>query len=418
MGTDPVVDGRAEAPPFDLAPFAEANPEARVIREGSVYHIEKPWGDETLRGRVPFEASAAAEALNAVRLPPAFSGLLHRDTNDLEFIFGPVDANDELRTRRFAFSFCGLTLQCEFADASERLAHVVNAMRPSGQPSHTEFRNVPYVRTFLRVARTAVEPRTVLTSFWLRGCTLPEDLWPNLARHLNFYMTYFDRRSPRIIVHEDTVVRPVDRPTRHLFGPFPSHIAARRLDPYMLTLSESGLPGDEPMRTFLYSYQVLEYAAFYYLKEELANTIRRIVTSPDIVVRGEEASRQILDALVEERTSEEAKIAAVVSQAVDPAALWREIEAKAAFFSEPTKFEGGFELPQLIKKGWTLDDFRAAWLPKVPDSFRKLRNALLHAREQRLSRCIAPSVGNAALLRPWAGLISIASNQVVLFGAN
>jgi hypothetical protein len=185
----------------------------------------------------------------------------------------------------------------------------------------------------------------------------------------------------------------------------------------MLTLWESGLPGAiEPVRSFLYNYQILEYAAFYYLKEDLARTIRRIVSMPDIVVRADEASRQILDALVEERTTEEAKIASVVQQAVDPAAVWAEIESKADFFADPTEFEGGFTLPALIKKGWGLDDFKHAWIPKLPDSFRKLRNALLHAREQRLARCIAPTALNNHLLRPWNGLISVASSQIILFG--
>lgn len=140
------------------------------------------------------------------------------------------------------------------------------------------------------------------------------------------------------------------------------------------------------------------------------------MSSPDIVVRSDEASRRILDVLVDERTSEEAKITAIVQQAVDPAALWSEIESKADFFSEATEFDGGFVLPALIKKGWGLEDFKAAWTPKVPDAFRKLRNALLHAREQRMARCVAPTGRNQHLLRPWTALIGIASNQVILFG--
>lgn len=256
----------------------------------------------------------------------------------------------------------------------------------------------------------------VLTSFWIRNCEIAEADLPRLARHLNFYMRYFDRASPMVMLHEDTVGREGGRPTRFLFGPFPAHIAARRLDSYMLTLWDSGLPSNGPVRSLLYNYQILEYAAFYYLKEELARTIRRIVSSPDIVVRADEASRRILDALVEERASEEAKITSVIQQAVDPAALWAEIATQETFFSKPTEFEGGFALPALINEGWSLEDFRRAWIPKVPDSFRKLRNALLHAREQRLSKCIAPTARNGSLLRPWSVLVSIASSQIILFG--
>ena len=410
----PLADGR-------LGSFARLNPEAAIEVQEKALLISKPWGDDSVLIRVSFEAQPTADALNMLRLPPAFSGVWHADTHDLEFIYGPSPADSDLRKRKFAFEFEGSALTCEFGDASDRLVHLANAARPVGPPSPSDLRNLSTLRGFLRYKKSLEardEPiHLALTSFWIRACNLPERDLPRLARHLNFYMRYFDRRSPMIIVHETPGPRAAQRPRQHLFGEFPAHIAARPLDPYMLTLWDSGLPGAiEPVRSFLYNYQVLEYAAFYYLKEELARTIRRILSSPDIVSRADEASRRILDTLVDERTSEEAKIAAVVQQTVDPAALWADIEGVGEFFCEPTEFDGGFTVPALIKKGWTLDDFRAAWVPKVPDTFRRLRNALLHAREQRLSRCIAPSSRNSDLLRPWSSLISVASSQIILFG--
>jgi len=412
-----------EAPrstPINLESFAHVNPEATVETTEEAFLVSKPWGDDSLTFRVSHEARAVADALNSLRLPPRFSAIWHRDTLDIEFIYGPIPANDELRGRRFTFYFDGRPLVCEFAEASERLVHVANSSRIVGR-SLTLYRNLrttrEYFRVMKRVESGGANVTFELTSFWIRNCDVNEADLPDLAHHINFYMRYFDRSTPVILVHEDHVGKEAEKPTRFLFGPFPTHIAGHRLDPYMLTLWESGMPGTaEPVASFLYNYQVLEYAAFYYVKEEIARTIRRIVSSPDILGRAEEASRQILDALVEERTAEEAKIASVVQQAVDPAALWEEIAGKEVFFSEPVEFDGGFAVPALIKKGWSLEDFKGAWLPKVPDSFRKLRNALLHAREQRLSKCIAPTTRNAALLRPWSSLISIASSQIILFG--
>jgi hypothetical protein len=411
-----------EAPTDDavtLSRFSQLNAEAGVKDTHDAFEVSSPWGDDSVVFRVSHEARAVADALNMLRFPPRFSAVWHMDTQDLEFIFGTISVKDEMRNRSFTFEFGGKSLLCEFASASERLVHVANAARPT-KPSPTEQRNLGAIRPFARLRATletrGEEPMLVLASFWIRKCDVPESELPNLARHLNFYMRYFDRASPIIVMHEEPVSRQVGRSTRFLYGAFPSRISARVLDSYMLTLWDSGLPSSGPVRSFLYNYQILEYAAFYYLKEELARSIRRIVSSPDIVVRAEEASHRILDALVDERTPEEAKITSVVQQAVDPAALWAEIALNEAFFSEPTEFEGGFVLPALIKKGWAIEDFRAAWIPKLPDSFRKLRNALLHAREQRLSKCIAPTACNSVLLRPWSLLISIASSQIILFG--
>ncbi len=160
---------------------------------------------------------------------------------------------------------------------------------------------------------------------------------------------------------------------------------------------------------------MLEYAAFYYLREDILRSVRRILASPDAPSHRDDVARQILDIIVEDRTTDEAKIQAVFQQVVDPAALWREIERKLPLFSESTVFDGGFTLPPLVKAGWGLDDFKASWIPKLPDTFRKLRNALVHAREQRLAKCITPSIRNQRLLRPWVLLSEIATEQVITY---
>ncbi len=403
-----------------LDSFAALNPESTIETEEDAVVISKPWGDDTLTIRVSKGATALAEALNRLRLPPRFSAIWHTDSKDIEFIFAPLSVTNPLRNRKFTFAFGGKRYLCEFADASDVLIPLANAARPIAPQTSTDYRNLLTVRTLARIKKrseSAPEPVEVrLTSFWIRNCDLPEPEMPEFARLLNFYMVYFDRSTSRIIVHEEPVKLAIERPKRFLFGPFPDSIAARPLDPYMLILWESAHTATEPVRGFLYNYQILEYAAFYYLKEDLARAIRRIVSTPDIVVRSEEASRRILDALVEERTSEEAKIASVVQHAVDPTVLWSEIETKAHFFGETTEFDGGFSLPALIREGWTLEDFRNAWIPKLPDSFRKLRNALLHARERRMAKCVAPTARNQHLLRPWNSLIAVASSQVILFG--
>lgn len=407
-------------PAVDLDRFAATNPESSIEVGTDAVLISKPWGDDSLALRVSHEATAVADALNHVRLPPRFSAIWHLDTKDLEFIYAPLRKDDPVRERKFDFDLAERRFHCEFGDGSERLILLGNASRPVGPPSATDLRNLSGVRNFPRMKKALQESgnpvEVELTSFWIRGCDVPEADLPELARHINFYAVYFDRRTPRILIHEEPVQLAVERPTQFPFGAFPPSIAARRLDPYMLTLWESSVITSEPIRAFLYNYQILEYSAFYYLREDLARTIRKIVSSPDVVSRSDQASRQILDALVEERTSEEAKITSVVQQAVDPTALWREIDSKIDFFSEATEFDGGFVLPPLVKKGWELDDFRTAWIPKVPDSFRKLRNALLHAREQRMARCVAPTGKNQHLLRPWIGLIAVASSQVILYG--
>ena len=119
--------------------------------------------------------------------------------------------------------------------------------------------------------------------------------------------------------------------------------------------------------------------------------------------------------IAEDKASDEAKLVALVQQTVDPSYIWFDIEPRVEFFSQATDFEGGLSLPALIKQGWTGDDFRTAWIPKLPDTLRRLRNGLVHAREQRQSKCVMPSRSNQALMVPWAAVAMAAANQVVLY---
>ncbi len=408
--------------PASLTEFFTRNPESTCVEEEGAYIIRKPWADDTIAVRVPKEAKSVLDALNSVRLPPRFTAIWHTDTGDLEFIYGPLPKDDQIRSRSFSFAFRGGSYKCEYRDASDRLALIGGAARPIGPSSGTEHRNISAIRTFSRLSRVASEAGKPLdfelTSFWVRAVGLPETDVPELARHLNFYMLYYDRESPRILVHEEPITRQrLERPVRYPRGPFPSNLSGRPLDPYLLTLWESAVTAPDPMRRFLYNYQILEYAAFYYLREEMSGAIRRILGAPDLTDRVTEASRQILDVIVDDRANEDAKIASVFQQSVDPANVWCEIEPKAAFFAAATEFDGGCSLPALIKPGWTLEDFKASWLPKLPDALRKLRNALVHAREQRQSKCIAPTTNNQHLLRPWAAVAAAISNELIVYGS-
>jgi hypothetical protein len=400
-----------------LAPFRNRNPEARVEGTDDVV-IYEPWGDDSVVIRVSAEAGELIAALNAVRLPPRYSAILP-DNGDIEFVFGPVTNNSDIATRRFTFRFRGREYVCEYASLSKELSLVANASRPAGPPSATAHRNLPNVRAFNRFQRAqptaAGTSELSVLSFWIRGLDGNESTFDDLFRHLNFYMTYFDRASPRILIHEDPIAQEAEKRLKYPVGNFPETVAGRQLDSYMLTLWEGAREAPDPVRRFLYSYQILEYAAFYYLREDVLAAVRRAVTAPEAPSRIEDVSRSVLEAIADDKVSDEAKIVQVVQQAVDPAFLWLDIAPNEAFYSRDCAFDGGFSLPPLMKAGWKLEDFRAAWIPKVPDALRKIRNALVHAREQRQARCIAPSVANQHLLRPWSSLIDGIASQVILY---
>lgn len=89
----------------DLATFFASNPEANfeVREQGGM--VTRPWNDSTLALRIAKDSEELVEALNAVHLPPRFTALWHKDSKDLEVIWGPVATTDVLRSRSFDFRF-------------------------------------------------------------------------------------------------------------------------------------------------------------------------------------------------------------------------------------------------------------------------------------------------------------------------
>lgn len=262
---------------------------------------------------------------------------------------------------------------------------------------------------------SAVATSTSLTSFWIKDVDWDENKMTELARNLNFYMHYFDKETPLMAIHESIPMESEQKPSeRYRHGPFPAEIVGRDLDPFLLGLWENTVHSSVRLR-FLYCYQILEYAAFYYIKEGTLRTIKRIVAKPNASMYMDDSVRQIADAMSEERMNDEAKITYLVQQLVDPDVLWREVEPNIGFLCRDTEFDGGFKIPALVRASCDSDEFRSVWHPKFIDSVRKIRNALVHGRESRMSGVISPTKRNDDLLRPWLAPLSATALQAILY---
>jgi hypothetical protein len=227
-------------------------------------------------------------------------------------------------------------------------------------------------------------------------------------------MRYFDRKTPLIVIHEDLPAQVgKEESERYPFSVFPERISAQLLDPFLLGLWESSVHGNPRLR-FLYSYQIMEYAGFYHASAVMQQTVRRAIMSPQTQLDPARAVNQILDAIAVSNQHETEKMKEVIRQSVDPGVVWRELKPHADFFSESIQFDGGVTLEPLIMPHWNEEDFARVWHPKFIDQVRKIRNALVHGREQRMSNVIAPTRANDDRLRPWLAPLSVAAEQVIL----
>ena len=170
-----------------------------------------------------------------------------------------------------------------------------------------------------------------------------------------------------------------------------------------------------PLLRFLHAYQILEYAAFYYLKDDVEQAIKRIITSPGVLAKPNDVVTQIVDTMAEGKMGEPDKMDAVVKAIVPPEALWKEIEPNIECFCHDVEFDGGMVLPAFLKPDGARKEFLSAGFEKFPVWVRKVRNGIVHAREQRGVGGILPTRANLERIQPWLAPLCVAAEHIILF---
>ena len=355
-----------------------------------------------------------------MRLPPRFTAIWHEGTREFEVIYTVLTKGNYLLDRRFDFRFKGICYHCSFEASSERLRSIARKARPSGNPSGSDFRNLQLYYRFEHALEERPDAAFVKdgrpTSFWIRGIDdYDDDRIGDLVRHLNFYMSYFDKDTPVILIHEEAVAsNKADALHPSPIGYFPETLSGQDIDQHLLILWESARIGD-PFLRFIHYYQILEYAGFYYVKDQVRREVERAIAAPDAMARPEKVAEQVLDAISEEKRTDEQKINAMIEECVDLQEMWDVLDGSLADFSKEVKLDGGFILPALVSASTGREDFVQSWNRQFPGALHRVRNALVHARESRQSTMIAPTTANHARLFPWLLPLSQTAARVMLY---
>lgn len=403
-----------------LQPFLSLNHEAEVKAGESEPSVIGLWGEDAIELPIRNEDAELLNALNAVRLPPRFTAIWHEDTCEFEVIYTVLNKDNYLLDRTFDFRLKGVAYHCSFEASSSRLRAIARTARPSGSESRSNFRNLQAFYRFERMRYDHPDSDFAKnghpTSFWIRGITeFDDEQVADLARNLNFHMSYFDRSSPMIMVHEDRVsAHAIDEEEPRQFGDFPDTLSAREIDQHLLILWESARSGD-PFLRFIHYYQILEYCGFYYVKDEVQRSVERAIAAPDAASRPERAAQQILEVIATEKRHENDKINAMIKECVNLQDMWNVLQGSLNRFEKPVELDGGFTLPALVSADSSYDQFAETWNDKFSSAIHQVRNALVHARELRQVATIAPTSANYLKLSPWLVPLEQTAADIVLY---
>jgi hypothetical protein len=341
-----------------LADFLKNNPGSDLETlepPTNIVVVSAPWGDNSVSLALLRTDNPVVAVLNNVYLPPRLTALWHLDTKLLEIIFtaDPLpDIWDDLPKRSFSFVHRETEYKCYFSKSSDRLETIALTAMPR-LPSRTGYRNLLSYQ------------RYTYAKSGIGGVTIQQNAFP-----LSFWIEGIDWDENNVV---------------------------------------------DPFRRYLYGYQILEYAATYYLEDNVRRLIRRAVAAPDVVNNIDRVTQQIVEAIGESKIADPQKLESLLKQTVNPSIIWNEIARNIGVFSQAITFEGGFIQQPIAKVGWTLEDFVVNWCPAFPNAIRAIRNALSHGRDQRAGTVILPTVENFRALQSWVPLVGAAAKEVMVY---
>jgi hypothetical protein len=386
-------------------------------------YLSKPWGDESLQLIFPtekLELDTFMLELEDLILPRRFSALYHVASRRLEVIWTALkipSSIEEISNRSFKFCFSGNEHECYFGPSSDRILLVAKNLQQVG-PADTNLRNM---HSFMRYSmETDAVKRARLfglpLSFFICNVDSNEDKLATLAENLNFYMSYYDYNSPRILIHEDPDVAKSSARIRFRQKTFPSQIDASAIDENLLSFWMESFAGNEILQ-FMLHFRIMEYASTSYAADLLRRRVTRSISRPDLRSNPAVVVDEILEILNGSDTKtvdDHGRFMNTIKENVSATILWAEIEKDKELFSKKNSCDGGFSIEPLIDSTATFETFRVKGVEIFARQIREIRNVLSHGKDFPRDGVFRPTRRNLRLLRPWVTLMALASGEVVI----
>ena len=409
------------------AEFLAANPSSEILvfeHEGEErLLISRPWGDRSLALTIPTDDAKLVSSLNALYLPPRYTAIYHTQDRALEVIWTAYKLDgdqSDLIGRSFELRLPDAEYNCDFTDSSDCLLEIARQAIPI-EISSTGFRNLQSFGSLLNKEKKEsddddLDPYGKALSFWVKNVDWDDENVANIVRHINFYLKYYDSKSPVIEIHPigDAKIAPKNRYFEDFS--FPKEIISPNLDTKLLIMYSSGFNSSAISTSFLNLYRVIEYVSLDWTYEQAKKELRYIISKPHALHDIDRTSTELMLILREMKAEREQEaLPRFLKEVVKPERLWREIEPNQNLFSAATEFEGGLKISPIATEKTTSETFGPAGIEAFARACSKIRNGLAHGRDKVSADSILPTSRNFDLLRPWVNALTACAGEVVLY---
>jgi hypothetical protein len=404
-----------------LEKLKKNNPSISYIEETEHINIENLWDDKTFMCR--FEKSVDFKLFEKIFFPRELAAIYHEEENKLEIIFSPLDKNLEIITRIFEFYFNNEAFKCKFDEPSEIFNIIANGFREVDNSSDTDYRFLRRFRDFYKqdqlpkFIQKHFENNIPINFFISGDFTKIKNDFVSLAKHLNFYMNYFDRESPTIIIFEsDSEEIDYDVPCLTKENAFPELINFANFDPILLDLFQISRRTTNLRLQFIFYFQVLEYCAYYHLNDELKKKLTNIIKRPDILNNTNNYSKLLIEEFKDyfRQNDDSIKLEKLLLDFCKWEDIKLEIQIHREYFAKELEFEGGLKINSIINENETFETEPKGIIKNIKTNIEKIRNVLVHLRESRENKVILPTPKNNNLLIPYLHLIKRIAEKIAI----
>lgn len=399
------------------------NPQATFENKRKYLTIKNLWNDSSLQIVID-KTLQDVDKLNDTVYLEELVAIYHKNEDKLEFIYSPSDPNELSNKRKFDFNYEGKTFKCYFGESSKSLEIIAKGFQPLTESEKSNHRNLRQYQDFYNIAK---QPSFIkeyfkdkkAISFYIKGnLNVFKNNFASLIKSLNFYLTYFDRESPLIILLQKESNKDEHKmPCYSLFNKFPEIINAKTIDTTILDILYTAHKTEDLRLQFIFYFQVLEYCSYYYLEKDIRQKLFNILKKPDINYNANEYTKNIIEDLqdhLSRHKDDSKKMEKTISTFCDIDDIKLELSENIEFFCKDINFDGGLKIPKLFNDKEGLKTITNNTLITIRSNIEKIRNVLVHLRESRENKVILPTNDNDKLLLPYLYILRRLSEKVAI----
>lgn len=397
------------------------NPSIEIVEETDHINISKMWDDSTFMCRL--EKTTNFSPLANVSFPNELSAIYHKDTSTLEVIFSPILKNDPINERVFNFFYKGVEFKASFGEPTELFKIIATGFRETDNSSDTDYRNLRKFRdyykqdTLPKYIQKYFENREPINFFIQGDFDKAASNFVAIAKHLNFYMHYYDRETPVLVIFEQEQDKEdYKTPCITKSNGFPKVINFTTFDPVLIDLFQVSRRTANVRLKFIFYFQVLEYCAYYHLNDDLKKRLTNIIKRPDLLNNTNDYSKLLIEEFKDyfRQNDDSIKLEKLLLDFCTWHDIKHEIECNKEYFSIDLVFDGGLRIPALISDKETFETEPKGILKSAKGNIEKIRNVLVHLRESRENKVILPTPKNNNLLIPYLHLIQRIAEKIAI----